>query len=93
MGNSSEQVKTPALSQNARQGRGTQRGFTSINQVEFDPEFTLGARNALRVCLRVQPDEKVCVITDRATLEIAASIVHELEELGSPYRAWVRFPC
>ena len=29
------------------------------------------------------------MITDEATLEIAAAIVHELEKLGAPYRAWV----
>ena len=50
-----------------------------ILNIPFDPEFTPGARNAIRVCLRVQPPEKVCVITDEVTLEIAAAIVHELE--------------
>ena len=50
-----------------------------LNQIPFDPEFTPGARNAVKVCLRVQPSEKVCVITDEATQEIAAAIVHELE--------------
>jgi len=39
--------------------------------------------------LRVQPSEQVCVITDVATAEIAASIVHELEKLRAPYHAWV----
>jgi aminopeptidase len=60
-----------------------------LNQISFDPEFTPGAHNAVHVCLRIQPDEKVCVITDEATLEIAASMVRELEELGAPYHAWV----
>lgn len=60
-----------------------------INQIPFDPEFTPGARNAVTVCLRVQPDEKVCVITDKVTADIAAAIVHELEDLGASYRAWV----
>jgi aminopeptidase len=60
-----------------------------LNQISFDPEYSPGARNAVSVCLRVQADERVCVITDEATLEIAASIVHELEALGAPYRAWV----
>src|ERR1019366_7097463 len=50
---------------------------------------TLGARNAVRVCLRVAPAEKVTVITDEASLEIAAAIVHELEAVGCPYRSWV----
>ena len=29
------------------------------------------------------------MITDEATIEIAAAIVHELEKLGAPYHAWV----
>jgi aminopeptidase len=60
-----------------------------LNQTAFDPEFTPGARNAVNVCLRIQPSEKVCVITDEVTIEIAAAIVHELEKLGAPYHAWV----
>ena len=60
-----------------------------FNTIPFDPELTPGARNAVRVCLRVQPREKVTVITDEATKEIAASLVRELESVGAPYRAWV----
>jgi aminopeptidase len=60
-----------------------------LNTLSFDPELTPGARNAVNVCLRIQPREKVTVITDEATREIAASLVHELEILGAPYRAWV----
>jgi leucyl aminopeptidase (aminopeptidase T) len=60
-----------------------------LNTLSFDPELTPGARNAVNVCLRIQPREKVTVITDKATREIAASLVHELEILGAPYRAWV----
>lgn len=60
-----------------------------LNQISFDPEFTPGARNAVNVCLRIQQDERVCVITDEATLEIAAAIVAELDKLGVSYRAWV----
>src|ERR1700745_607773 len=60
-----------------------------LNKPPFDAEFTPGARNAVNVCLRIQPSEQVCVITDEATLEIAAAIVTELEKLGAPYHAWV----
>jgi aminopeptidase len=60
-----------------------------FNTIPFDPELTPGARNAVRVCLRVQLGEKVTVITDEATKEIAASIVRELEAVGAPYHAWV----
>jgi len=60
-----------------------------LNTLSFDPELTPGARNAVNVCLRVQPSEKVTVITDEATKEIGASLVHEVEAVGAPYRAWV----
>jgi aminopeptidase len=55
----------------------------------FDPEFSQGAHNAVHVCLRVQPEEKVTLITDRACLEIASSIAAELDKLGSPYKTFV----
>ncbi|MFZ3263072.1 MAG: aminopeptidase [Terriglobales bacterium] len=64
----------------------TNRNF---NTIPFDPELSPGARTAVKVCLRVQPGEKVTVITDEATKEIAASMVRELEAVGAPYRAWV----
>ena len=60
-----------------------------LSTLPFDPELTPGARNAVNVCLRIQPREKVTVITDDATREIAASLVRELEAVGAPYRAWI----
>ncbi len=60
-----------------------------LNKLPFDPELTPGARNAVQVCLRVQPAEKVTVITDEVSLEIASALVHELEAVGCRYRAWV----
>src|ERR1700752_2655377 len=77
-----EQVKTPPLSQKTRPGWGT------LN-IPFDPEYTPGAHNAVDVCLRVQPDEQVSVITDEATIEIAAAIATELDKVGAPYHAWI----
>jgi aminopeptidase len=55
----------------------------------FDPELTPGARNAIRVCLNVQPHERVTVVTDRACEEIAASLVAEVAAVGAPCRAFV----
>jgi leucyl aminopeptidase (aminopeptidase T) len=61
----------------------------SLSTIPFDPEYSVGARNAVQVCLRIQPSEKVCLITDEATMEIAASIAHELDVLGARYNGWV----
>jgi leucyl aminopeptidase (aminopeptidase T) len=55
----------------------------------FDKELAPGARNAIRVCLNVQPNERVTVIADRDCEDIAASLVHEIEEVGAPYQAFI----
>jgi len=60
-----------------------------LSTLSFDPELTPGAHNAVNVCLRIQPSEKVTVITDNATRKIAASLVHEVAIQGAPYRAWI----
>ena len=57
--------------------------------IPFDPELTPGARNAVRSCLRVQPAEKVTLITDRQCLEIAAALESELSAVGAPHRVFV----
>lgn len=55
----------------------------------FDPELKSGAHNAVFVCLKVQPGEKVTLITDRACEEIAASLVAELNECACPYTCFL----
>jgi len=81
MGNSGDTIKTPTSGKTGQKW-GTLR-------IPFDPEYTPGAKNAVNVCLRIQPSERVCVITDQATIEIAAAIAAEVVKLGAPYRAWV----
>jgi aminopeptidase len=93
----SSEVKLPtssassalSLSKGQAPSQRTRPGWGKRESVSFDPEYRQGARNAVQVCLRVQPDEKVCVITDEVTLEIAAAIVSELETTGAPYNVWV----
>src|SRR5437764_1144049 len=60
-----------------------------LTKLPFDPELSPGASNAVNVCLRIEPQEKVTVITDHACQEIAASIVHELEARQLNYHAYV----
>jgi aminopeptidase len=43
-----------------------------------------GARNAIRTCLRVQLTERVAIVTDRETEEIAASLADQVREVGAP---------
>ena len=63
--------------------------LTDLTHTTFDPELSPGARNAVQTCLRIQPGEKVTLITDNACREIAASLAQELTELGSPFKAFV----
>jgi len=60
-----------------------------LSRTSFDPELTPGAHNAVYTCLRVQPSEKVTLMTDDACREIGASIAHELTQLGASCKAFV----
>jgi aminopeptidase len=55
----------------------------------IDSELSPGARNAIQVCLRLQPDERITVITDEATCEIAAALQAEIEEVGAEHAVFV----
>ncbi len=61
----------------------------SLNHGIFDPELKPGAHNAVFVCLKVQPSEKVTLITDHACEEIAASVAAELNECECVYNTFV----
>jgi aminopeptidase len=61
----------------------------NLKSTAFDPELTPGARNAVRTCLRIQPSEKVTIITDTFSRDIAASIAAEVEAVGAPFHAFV----
>jgi aminopeptidase len=62
---------------------------TSLLDVPFPAEFTPGARNAVTTCLRIQPQERVTLITDEKCAPIAASLARELESLGCPWHGFV----
>ena len=55
----------------------------------FDPALTPGARNAIRVCLRLKAHERMTLIADRACSEIAAAIRSEIEKTGADYSVFV----
>ena len=63
--------------------------LTDITQIDFDPQFTPGAWNAVNTCLRIQVTEKVTLITDNACREIAASIAQQLAALGCRFKAFL----
>jgi aminopeptidase len=60
-----------------------------VHDIAVSPDLAPGAYNAIHTCLRLQPEERVTLITDRETLEIAAALAREVEAVGSPYGLFV----
>lgn len=57
-------------------------------RTDYPAEFAAGARSAVTTCLRIDPAEKVTLITDQATEQIAASIAEQLAERGCQWNAF-----
>ena len=49
----------------------------------YAEDLVPGARNAVRTCLRVAPRERVILVTDLETEEIAASLADQVREVGA----------
>src|SRR5271163_380796 len=62
---------------------------TDLLQMPYPTEFMAGARSAVTTCLRIDPSEKVTLITDRATEQIAASIGEQLAARGCEWNAFL----
>jgi len=56
-----------------------------VKHAELQP----GAANAVRVCLNIQPHERVTVISDVACQDIGEALVREIEAVGADYAAFV----
>ncbi len=61
----------------------------ALLDLPYPAEFAPGARSAITTCLRVDPSEKVTLITDRVTEPIAASLAAALAENGCRWNAFV----
>ncbi len=62
---------------------------THLLSLDYPAEFTPGARSAVTTCLRIAPDEKVTLITDRVTEPIAAALAAQLAGRGCQWNAFV----
>lgn len=56
---------------------------TNHVSVDFDKELSEGAHNAVSVCLRLKPEERITIITDNESLEIASALAAEVKKVGS----------
>ena len=57
--------------------------------IDYPAEFKPGALSAVTTCLRIDPAEKVTLITDRATEPIAAALGAQLAERGCEWNAFL----
>jgi len=62
---------------------------SDTKNILFDKELTPGAYNAINICLRLKPEERITLITDNENLEIAYSLIHEIEKVGAEYKLFV----
>ncbi|HEX9941887.1 MAG TPA: aminopeptidase [Thermoanaerobaculia bacterium] len=60
-----------------------------LQDIAVSPELVPGAHNAVHTCLRLRPEERVTVITDHETLDVAAALVREIEGLGAEHSVFV----
>jgi len=62
---------------------------TDLLSTPYDPGLEEGAVNAVRVCLDIQPDERVALITDRASIGIGAALAAELVHVAESFETVV----
>lgn len=60
-----------------------------IADVDFEEDLLDGAHNAINTCLRLKPEERITIITDNDSLEIASALVHEVNKVGSEHSLMV----
>ena len=62
---------------------------TTHIMIPFDRELLPGASNAINVCLRLQKSERITVITDVETLEVAAALSSAAHTVGAEVSSFV----
>jgi aminopeptidase len=60
-----------------------------VHADRVEPELIPGARNAIRTCLQLTREERITIVTDEATRDIAAALQAEVECIGSDYSLFV----
>jgi aminopeptidase len=53
------------------------------------PEFAAGARNAVQTCLGIGPRDRVAVIKNRDSLDVAEAVEEEVLSTGAELRSWL----
>ncbi|HUA98462.1 MAG TPA: aminopeptidase [Terracidiphilus sp.] len=62
---------------------------TQLLSIDYPTDFEPGASAAVQTCLRIDPTEKVTLITDRATERIAAALAAQLAACGCVWGGFI----
>ncbi len=52
--------------------------------MDLDADLILGARNAIRVCMNVGPQDRAFITTDDETLDVGRALEREARAVGAP---------
>jgi len=63
--------------------------MTSGNGNGHGYDLVPGARNAIRTCLKVAPEELAVIVSDQETLPVAESLAAEVRDVGAPLEMYV----
>jgi len=62
---------------------------SQLLSLNYPSDFVPGARSAVTTCLRIDPSEKVTLITDRTTEQIGAALAAQLAHNGCVWNAFL----
>lgn len=63
--------------------------ITELEGTPVDPELVAGAHNAINTCLALKQNERITLISDQASLAIAAALLNEIKKVGSKYSVFI----
>jgi len=61
----------------------------SLKELPYNPEFQVGAENAMKTCLKVQEGEVMTIVTDLETIEIGAALYEAAIKAGALVTGYV----
>lgn len=56
---------------------------------EVDKDLLPGAYNAINICLKLKPTERITIIADNDAIDIARAMEHEIKKVGAEYSTFI----
>jgi aminopeptidase len=84
-----EGASLPRMTETAKTKTPATETKAQLLSFAYPADFKPGAISAVTTCLRIEPSEKVTLITDRVTEPIAAALAAQLAERGCSWNAFI----